>query len=132
MRSLALFLNLLQDLGISHKGLTELKVVKSLHERKAMYYEMSDGFIALPGGLGTFEELFETLALLQLGIHKKPCGVLNVNGYYEHLSLLLSHAVEEKFMVEQHRDMLLVNSHPDQLLNKMENYMHQTVTKWFE
>ncbi|MCP4722847.1 MAG: TIGR00730 family Rossman fold protein, partial [Desulfobacteraceae bacterium] len=88
----------LVDKEVSHPGLTELKIVDSMHQRKAMMADLSHGFIALPGGLGTIEELFEALTWAQLGFHKKPCGLLNARGYYDHLSAFLDHTVEEKFV----------------------------------
>ncbi len=110
----------LVDKEVSHKGLTELKVVSSMHERKAVMAELSDGFIALPGGLGTLEELFEVLTWSQLGFHNKPCGLLNVNGYYNKLSSFLDHAVDEEFVKMKHRELLLNEDNPGGLLALME------------
>ena len=112
----------LVDKEVAHGGLTELKVVGSMHERKAIMMEISDGFIALPGGLGTQEELFEVLTWSQLGFHKKPCGLLNVGGYYDKLCSFLDHAVEEQFVKTHHREMLLVEDSPEKLLTLMEGY----------
>ena len=92
--------------------------------------EISDGFIALPGGLGTLEELFEVLTWSQLGFHKKPCGILNINQFYEKLSLFLDHAVDEEFIKPIHREMILVEDEPKVLLAAMENYRAPAVDKW--
>lgn len=115
---------------VSHSSLTELRVVGSMHERKALMAELSDGFIALPGGLGTLEELFETLTWSQLGFHKKPCGLLNTRDYFKHLSSFLDHAVAEGFIGKIHRNMLLVENDPKDLLQKMFSYCPPIVDKW--
>ncbi len=120
----------LVDKEVSHSGLTELKVVNTMHERKAIMAEISDGFIALPGGLGTIEELFEVLTWSQLGFHKKPCALLNTKQYYDSLSLFLDHAVEEEFIKPIHREMLLVEDDPAKLLDAMEGYNPPVVDKW--
>ncbi len=120
----------LVDKEVSHNGLTELKVVNTMHERKAIMAEMSDGFIALPGGLGTIEELFEVLTWSQLGFHKKPCSLLNIKQYYNSLSKFLDHAVEEQFIKPIHREMLLVEDDPSKLLDAMEEYNPPAVDKW--
>ena len=112
----------LVDNEVAHNGLTELKVVASMHERKQVMMDLSDGFIALPGGLGTQEELFEVLTWSQLGLHKKPCGLLNVEGYYDKLCSFLDHAVEEQFVKTYHREMLLVEDSPEKLLALMEAF----------
>jgi uncharacterized protein (TIGR00730 family) len=112
----------LVDKEVAHNGLTELKVVGSMHERKQVMMDLSDGFIALPGGLGTQEELFEVLTWSQLGFHKKPCGLLNVEGYYDKLCSFLDHAVDEQFVKTHHREMLLVDDSPEKLLTLMEAY----------
>ena len=120
----------LVDKEVSHRGLTELKVVDSMHERKATMAEISDGFIALPGGLGTIEELFEVLTWSQLGFHKKPCALFNVKQYYKSLSNFLDHAVEEQFIKPIHRQMLIVEEAPVLLLNAMESYTPPIADKW--
>lgn len=102
-----------------HKGLTDLHIVASMHERKALMGSLSDGFIALPGGLGTLEEFFEVLTWNQLGIHSKPCGLLNVDGFYDSLTDFLDHTVHEKFVPDAHRAFLLVESDPGLLLDAM-------------
>jgi len=109
----------LQDKERSHRGLTELHIVGSMHERKALMGSLSDGFIALPGGLGTLEEFFEVLTWNQLGIHSKPCGLLNAGGFFDGLTEFLDHAVAEAFVSETHRSFLLVDSDPGALLDAM-------------
>ncbi len=120
----------LVDKEVSHGGLTELHVVESMHERKKLMADISDGFIALPGGLGTLEELFEVLTWSQLGFHKKPCALLNVKGYYDDLSRFLDHAVEEQFIKPIHHKMLLVEENPKELLKAMAAYQPPAVDKW--
>lgn len=118
------------DKEVPHTGLTELKIVESMHERKALMADISDGFMALAGGLGTIEELFEILTWSQLGLHKKPCALLNIHGYYDNLMLFLDHAVEEQFVKNIHREMLLVEERPDKLLDLMNIYKSPVVDKW--
>jgi uncharacterized protein (TIGR00730 family) len=120
------------DREIGHPGLTELKVVDSMHERKALMAELSDAFVAVPGGIGTLEELIEVYTWSQLGIHDKACGVLNVKGYYDHLAALLDHAVAEGFLRPQHRAVLSVASEPAELLDRLAAYEAPTVGKWLE
>ena len=120
----------LADKEVSHNGLTELKIVGSMHERKAIMAEHSDGFIALPGGLGTLEELFEVLTWSQLGFHNKPCALLNIEQYYDSLSVFLDHAVEQQFVKQIHRDMLLVEENSSKLLDAMSAYIPPAVDKW--
>ena len=117
---------------VGHRGLTELKVVDSMHERKALMAELSDGFIALPGGFGTLEELFEILTWAQLGLHGRPCGVLNIAGYYDALLQFLDHAHDEAFVRAQHRSMLLVADDPRDLLDEFERYRAPTTEKWLQ
>ncbi|HUP23889.1 MAG TPA: TIGR00730 family Rossman fold protein [Thermoanaerobaculia bacterium] len=117
---------------VGHGGVTELLVVDSMHERKALMAERSDAFVALPGGLGTFEELFEVWTWGALGIHAKPCGLLDVAGYYEWLVASLDHAVEEGFVRRGHRDILLVESDIDRLLDRLEEYEAPRVEQWLE
>lgn len=119
----------LMDLEVGHNGLDEMHIVDTMHERKQMMAELADGFISLPGGLGTLEEMFETLTWSQLGIHQKPCGMLNVCGYYDNLTAFLKHAAEEGFIKEAHREMLLVDEDPAKLLLKLEKYRHILVKK---
>ena len=119
----------LADKNVSHDGITNLKIVESMHERKSMMAEMSDGFIALPGGIGTLEEIFEVLTWAQLGFHKKPCALLNVTGYYNSLSDFLDLAVGEKFIKGAHRDMLLTDENPKKLLDTMAQYQAPVIDK---
>ena len=120
----------LVDREISHTGLTELHIVGSMHERKALMAELSDGFVALPGGTGTLEEFFEVLTWAQLGEHEKPCGLLDVSGYYGPLLNLFDHMFEKGFVSEAHRAMVLVDSEPADLLDAFSRYAPPTVPKW--
>jgi uncharacterized protein (TIGR00730 family) len=105
---------------VAHQGLSDLRIVSSMHERKALMAELSDGFIAMPGGIGTMEEFFEVLSWAQLGIHAKPCGLLNVSGYYDSLIQFLDHAVSEDFIKPKHRDLMIVEGAPGKLLDRFE------------
>jgi uncharacterized protein (TIGR00730 family) len=120
----------LVDREVAHPGLTELITVNSMHERKAMMADLADGFIALPGGLGTVEELFEVLTWAQLGFHKKPCGLLNAIGFYDHLSAFLDHTVTQGFVKDVHRSMLMVEKNPATLLDRFATYAPPLVSKW--
>lgn len=120
----------LVDKEVSHTGLTDLKIVSSMHERKAMMADLSDGFIALPGGLGTLEELFEILTWAQLGFHHKPCGLLNIAGYYDGLTAFLDHAVDEQFVKPIHRSLLRVESCPVKLLDSFSICQPPVLEKW--
>ncbi|MFT5751926.1 MAG: hypothetical protein ACI86L_001435 [Dokdonia sp.] len=115
---------------VVHLGLTELITNKNMHERKMTMQEISDGFITLPGGFGTLEELFEILTWAQLGLHQKPIGILNVNGFYDSLLELLEHMVKRGFLKMENYELLLVDSTVDGLLNKMQNFEPQSVPKW--
>lgn len=117
---------------VAHDHLTELHVVDSMHERKAMMAELSDGFIALPGGWGTLEELFEMLTWTQLGFHHKPCGLLNIKGYYDGLIGFLNTAFEQQFVKEMYRPMLLTSDNPDDLLAQYAGYQAPQVRKWVD
>jgi hypothetical protein len=117
---------------VAHGGLSELKIVNSMHERKALMAELSDGFIAMPGGIGTMEEFFEVLSWAQLGIHEKPCGLLNVCGYYDPLIQFLDHAVGEDFIKPKHRALLVVESEPAKLLDRFEAIMAGHPAKRFD
>ena len=117
---------------VPHDGLTELIEVSSLHERKAKMAELSDAFIALPGGLGTLEELFEILTWAQLGLHKNPVGVLNVNGFYDKLLDYLDHVVAEKFIRLQHREMLVVDENIESMFEKFSQYEPPIGQKWVD
>lgn len=122
----------LMDREIGHDGLTQLHVVDSMHERKALMAELADGFIALPGGLGTLEETFEILTWAQLGLHHKPVGLLDSGGYFQHLSAFLDHAVAEGFVRPEHRRMILVDDDPDRLLDRMAHHRPPAVAKWID
>jgi uncharacterized protein (TIGR00730 family) len=115
---------------IAHQGLTDLRVVGSMHERKALMADLADAFIALPGGAGTLEELIEVYTWSQLGLHAKPMGALNVNGYYDGLAALLDHAVREGFLREQHRAALHIAAGADELLERFDGWTPATVGKW--
>jgi uncharacterized protein (TIGR00730 family) len=115
---------------LAHNGLTELKIVRSMHERKSLMAELSDGFIALPGGFGTLEEFCEVLSWSSLGFHKKPCGLLNVAGYYDELIKFFDTSKENQFVSESHRDLILVSSDPKQLVHRMQTYKHTAQEKW--
>ncbi|WP_016989759.1 TIGR00730 family Rossman fold protein [Flavobacterium sp. ACAM 123] len=120
----------LRSKEIAHKGLTELIVVDSMHERKTKMNDLCDGVITLPGGFGTLEEFFEMLTWAQLGLHKKPIAILNTNGFYDALIVLLKTMVSQGFLKEVNYQMLLVSDDIDDLLKQMENYVAPTVGKW--
>jgi uncharacterized protein (TIGR00730 family) len=120
----------IKDKGIAHKNLTELILVDTMHERKTKMNEISDAVIVLPGGFGTLEEFFEVLAWGQLGLHKKPVGLLNINSFYDSLKTLTKTMVEEGFLKEANRKMLLISDDIDNLLNQMESYIAPTIDKW--
>lgn len=115
---------------VDHDALTALHVVKTMHERKALMAELSDGFVALPGGIGTFEELFEAWTWSQLGYHAKPCGLLNVSGFFDAMSVLMDHVVAEGFLKPVHREMLLVHDDPETLLDMLSRYSPPPTTHW--
>ena len=115
---------------VAHKNLTELHITQSMHERKMLMAELSDGFIALPGGIGTLEELFEIWTWAQLGFHNKPCGLLNVEGYYDSLIGFLDHVLAEQFVKQDHHAMLIVETNPDALLDRYINYQPPAVRHW--
>jgi uncharacterized protein (TIGR00730 family) len=115
---------------VSHSGLDELIVVNSMHERKAKMAELSDGFIALPGGWGTIEEIFEMLTWAQLGFHEKPCGLLNIASYYDYLFAFLENAIEQRFVKEEFRPMIMIEQTADTLLDRFQHYRAPKVRKW--
>lgn len=117
---------------VAHEGLTELEVVSSMHDRKYRMAELADAFVAMPGGMGTLEELSEVLTWAQLGIHSKPCGLLNVSGYYDALLAYLDHAVNQRFLRVEHRGILLVENTPASLLDRLESYEPVHVGKWMD
>lgn len=108
---------------VVHRGLSDLRIVHSMHERKAMMAELSDGFVALPGGIGTMEEFFEVLSWAQLGMHRKPCGLLNVADYYLPIVQFLDDAVEQDFLKPKHRALLIVEKEPGRLLDRFEPFI---------
>ena len=131
-RAIGVIPQAMMDREIAHPGLTELKVVSSMHERKATMAELSDAFVALPGGIGTFEELFEVWTWGQLGLHAKPCGVLNVRGFYDRLGAFLDHVVSEGFLRPVHRAALSIEREGPALLAAMERYRPPQGTKWID
>ena len=124
--------NALERKEIARHGITELHVVDSMHERKALMAELSDAFIALPGGSGTLEELFEVFTWSQLGLHRKACALLNVAGYYDGLAAFLDHAVDERFLRPEHRGMLLCEDTPTAVLDALERFDAPLVDKWID
>ena len=117
---------------VVHRGLTELRVVETMLERKALMAELSDGFIALPGGLGTLDELFEMLTWTQLGLQRKPCALLDVDGYYGGLAAFLDHAVAQRFITPQHRAMLIVERDAETVLDQLASAPLPDVSKWMD
>ena len=120
----------LQSKEIAHTGLSELRVVQSMHERKALMAELSDAFIALPGGFGTFDELCEILTWTQLGLQRGPCGILNVEGYYDHLLKMFDHAEAERFVKREHRRMVISDTRPESLVSRLLECKVPLVNKW--
>lgn len=120
----------LKKVEIAHEGLSELILVETMHQRKTKMDELSDGTIALPGGFGTLEEFFEMLTWAQLGLHKKPVALLNINGFYDDLLSFIQTMVDKGFLKQINRDMLLVNDNIEDLLQQMKNYQAPTVQKW--
>jgi uncharacterized protein (TIGR00730 family) len=117
---------------LGHGGVSELRVVRSMHERKQLMVDLSDGFIALPGGFGTLDELFETLTWLQLGFHGKPVGLLNVRGFFDHLLTFLDHMSDTGFLKSEHRASLLMETDPAALLTAMRSFQPHTCGKWIK
>jgi uncharacterized protein (TIGR00730 family) len=117
---------------LGHTGIQDLRVVKTMHERKSLMAELSDGFIALPGGIGTYEEFFEVLTWAQLGIHAKPCALLNVDGFYDPVLRLLDHAVEERFVRAAHRELIVVEAEAAALLDRMARHHAPHLHKWID
>ena len=120
----------LKEMEITHEGLSELIWVGSMHERKTKMNDLCDGVIALPGGYGTLDELFEMLTWAQLGLHKKPIAILNIGGYYDALIVLLENMVAQGLLKEQNRSMVLISDNIPNLLKQMKNYVAPTVGKW--
>jgi len=117
---------------LGHGGLTELHVVETMHERKRLMSDLSDGFVALPGGFGTLEELLEALTWTQLGVHGKPCGILNVGGYWDPMLAMLDAAVRERFLRPEHRDLVTVATEPAELLDRLAVFRPPPVPKWLD
>lgn len=117
---------------VGHTGITDLRVVHSMHERKALMSDLADAFIALPGGLGTFEEFFEIVTWAQLGIHQKPCGLLNIQGYYDRLLDLIHHAVDEEFLKPQHAKLVCASDSVEDLFAQLETFKSPIVEKWLD
>jgi len=120
----------LKAVEIAHDQLTDLHVVNTMHERKSKMSELADGFVALPGGSGTLEEWFEVFTWSQLGYHAKPCGLLNVNNFFDPLINMLDHTIEQGFMNKSYREMIIVSSDPKELLEKMDRYTPSYAVKW--
>jgi len=120
----------LMALEVGHKGLTKLHVVNSMHERKALMADLSDAFVALPGGFGTLEEFCEVVTWTQLGLHAKPCGILNVLGFYSPLLTMFDHAAEERFLKPENRALVLARDQPADLLQALEEWRPTHVEKW--
>jgi uncharacterized protein (TIGR00730 family) len=118
--------------ALAHDGLTRMEVPLTMHARKAKMHELADGYIALPGGFGTFDELFETVTWAQTGAHEKPVGLLNVRNYYAPMMAAIDHAVQEGFIFQEHRDVLFLEEDPNVLLDRMEHYEHPhaAVKRW--
>ena len=121
----------LLDMEVAHNGLTELVVTKDMHERKAKMQDLSDGFISMPGGVGTLEETFEIFTWLQLGIHEKPLGILNTADFYKNLWIFMEHVVSENFLRKEHLDMILFDSDPEKLLEGLISFKPLKLAKWF-
>lgn len=120
------------DKEVKHRAVADIRIVDSMHERKALMAELSEAFIALPGGFGTLEEFFEVLTWGQLGLHKKPCALLNVENFFDPLLVLLDHAVAEGFVKEAHRSLVLVENDVERLLDKMAAWHPPIVNRWLE
>ena len=120
----------LADREIAHSGVTDLRIVDSMHTRKALMADLSDAFIAMPGGFGTFEEIFEAVTWTQLGVHRKPCGLLNVGGFYTPLALFIDQAVSEGFIKPVHRESIVVDDSPERLVTALAAVKLPDVPKW--
>lgn len=129
-RVLGILPRFLQTREIAHRGLTELKLVESMHERKKLMNDLADGFIALPGGFGTLEEFFETLTWGQLGLHQKPMGLLNIRSFFDPLCAQVQTMVDQGFLKAANRDMMLISETIDELLDRMSNFVPEGVPKW--
>jgi uncharacterized protein (TIGR00730 family) len=122
----------LRDREIAHRSITHLHHVRTMHDRKALMYDLSDAFIALPGGMGTLDELCEILTWAQLGLHKKPCGLINIAGYFNHLIAFFDHASAEQFLRPQHRALVMVEPTAEALLDHFRRYVPPRLEKWID
>jgi uncharacterized protein (TIGR00730 family) len=122
----------LQEKEIAHRGLTTLRVVETMHERKAAMADMADGFIMLPGGFGTLDEFLEAVTWTQLGVHTKPCGALNVSGYFDPLLALFGQATQQGFLRAEHRDLVIVEADPALMIHRLHSWVPVTVAKWLD
>ncbi len=121
----------LKEKELAHTQLSEIIYVDTMHQRKAMMYELSDGIISLPGGFGTMDEMFEFLTWGQLSLHKKPTGILNINGYYDNLINFIDTTIESGFVKEEHRNILIISDNIEELISKMKSYEPPVNDKWF-
>ena len=117
---------------VAHTGLSDLRVVDTMHERKALMSDLADAFVALPGGWGTLEEFFEVLTWAQLGLHRKPCGLLNAQGYFDRLLAFLDHTIDEGFVRPQNAELIVVASTPGDLLDRLESPLPAPIEKWLD
>ena len=122
----------LVDLEVAHTRLSDLRIVDSMHQRKQMMADLADGFVVLPGGVGTLEEFFEVWTWGQLGLHRKPYGLLNVASYFDPLLTFIDHAVQERFIPAEHRELLLVGEDPDVLLTALDTHVVPATPKWID
>jgi len=122
----------LQEKEVAHHSLTRLDITETMHERKAQMAEAADGFIMLPGGIGTFEEFFEAATWTQLGIQSKPCGILNVNGYFDSLIALLDLSTEQRFIRPAHRALIVVDTEPESLVDRLNAWKPISFDKWLD
>lgn len=122
----------LQGKEVAHTGLTKLDVVDTMHERKALMSDLADGFIMLPGGFGTLDEYFEAVTWTQLGVHAKPCAILDVDGYFEPLFSFIRSATDNRFIRTEHRDMIIIGTDPDAVLNQMADWQPPDTEKWLD
>ncbi|MCF7792970.1 MAG: TIGR00730 family Rossman fold protein [Candidatus Cloacimonetes bacterium] len=118
------------DGKVEHPDLAELHIVEGMHQRKSLMYDMGDAFMALPGGMGTFEEILEVVTWAQIGYHQKPCGLLNINGFFDQLLEFLNNSVKQRFIWEAHRKMLMSDTRIEGLFNQFENYKAPNIEKW--
>jgi uncharacterized protein (TIGR00730 family) len=122
----------LEEKEIAHRGLTTLTVVETMHERKAAMADLADSFLMLPGGFGTLDEFFEAVTWTQLGVHAKPCGALNVNGFFDPLLALFARATEQRFLIPEHRDLVIVEADPALMIDRLRSWVPVTVDKWLD